>query len=529
MRGASGLPIGWAARALARLDAAANRLYGWRYNPLYHSGAITVVLLLVLIGTGVYLLLFYRIGSPYESVAGITGQAWGGRWIRSLHRYASDAALLAAAVHGFRMFAQRRSWGPRALAWVSGLVLVFLFFVCGWTGYVMIWDSQAHLLAAAGAGLLDLLPVFSEPMSRTFVGERPMPSAFFFINFFLHVALPLGLGLGLWIHVARVARPALLPTRRMGWSVVGVLVAASFLWPVGMAPEADLLRVPSEVPLDLFYGFWVPFAEATGPVVVWAVFFSVALVLLLVPVWTRRSGDARPPRSMVNERACTGCEQCYHDCPYEAISMVERSEGRVGMVARVDPALCVSCGICAGSCAPMVVGPPGRSGRDQLVAVRERIAARPPGADQVVLIACDRGAGGVAANGAGDLEGAILHRVRCAGSLHTSVIEHYLRAGSAGVMVVACPPRDCQNREGAKWVEARMFGGREAELKERVDRDRVHLAFAGGAERGEVLRELARFRGRLAGLALLEAEDDVDVTALCERAEEIAGAEAVGR
>lgn len=528
MRGAVGRLHGWVGRPLARLDALANRLYGWRYNPLYHSGAITVVLLLVLIATGLYLLLFYRIGAPYESVAGITEQAWAGRWIRTLHRYASDAALVAAGVHGFRMFAQRRTWGPRALAWVSGLLMVFLFFVCGWTGYVMIWDTQAHLLAAAGAALLDLIPIFSEPMSRTFVGERPMPSAFFFINFFLHVALPLGLGLGLWIHVARVARPALLPSKRMGWTVVGVLLVASLLWPVGMAPEADLLRVPSGAPLDLFYGFWVPFADAAGPVVVWGLFLAISAVLLLVPVWTRRAVETRPPPSVVDERACTGCEQCYHDCPYEAISMVERTDGRVGMVARVDPALCVSCGICAGSCAPMVVGPPGRSGRDQLAAVRVRIAARRPGAGDVVVIACERGAGGVAARDGADLEGAVVHRVRCAGSLHTSVIEHYLRAGAAGVMVVACPPRDCHNREGGKWVEARMFDGREAELKERVDRDRVHLAFAGAGERSEVLRELARFRGRLAGLALLEAESDVDLTALCERAEELAGAEEVG-
>ena len=41
------------------------------------------------------------------------------------------------------------------------------------------------------------------------------------------------------------------------------------------------------------------------------------------------------------------------------------------LVARVDPQLCVSCGICAGSCAPMGVGPRGRIwiARDQLLIV----------------------------------------------------------------------------------------------------------------------------------------------------------------
>src|SRR5579885_3628612 len=203
-------------RALARADAAMNRLYGWRYNPLYHSGALVVALLLVILATGVYLLLFYRIGAPFASGARIADQVWLGRWIRALHRYASDAAVVAAAVHALRILAQGRTWGPRALAWVTGLVLLFVIFLCGWTGYVMVWDVQGQALAQAGARLLDLLPIFSEPISRAFVGERPLPGAFFFLNLFAHIALPVGLGLLLWLHVSRLARPGLLPARRLG-------------------------------------------------------------------------------------------------------------------------------------------------------------------------------------------------------------------------------------------------------------------------------------------------------------------------
>lgn len=229
---------------LTRLDAWANRLYGSRYNPLYHSGAIVIGLLLVLVATGLYLLLFYRVGAPWASVARITEQAWLGRWIRGVHRFASDAAVVAAAVHAFRMYAQHRSWGPRALAWVSGLALLAVIFVCGWTGYVLVWDVHALLLAAEGARILDVLPIFSEPLGRTFVGEHPLPSAFFFLNLFAHIALPIGVGLLVWIHVSRLARPVLLPPRRVLWGVVAALVALAVMWPVGMAPEADPLRLP---------------------------------------------------------------------------------------------------------------------------------------------------------------------------------------------------------------------------------------------------------------------------------------------
>src|SRR5512145_616838 len=88
-----------ARRPLARLDAWMNRLYGWRYNPLYHSGAIAAVLFLVLLVTGVYLLIFYRIGAPWDSVARMTADPWLGRWMRGVHRYASDAVVVAVAIH----------------------------------------------------------------------------------------------------------------------------------------------------------------------------------------------------------------------------------------------------------------------------------------------------------------------------------------------------------------------------------------------------------------------------------------------
>ena len=53
------------------------------------------------------------------------------------------------------MLAQKRSWGPRTLAWLSGLVLFGIMFLCGWTGYVMVWDVQAEVLAREGARWMD--------------------------------------------------------------------------------------------------------------------------------------------------------------------------------------------------------------------------------------------------------------------------------------------------------------------------------------------------------------------------------------
>jgi ferredoxin len=504
-----------AARWLRWLDSRLNRLYGSRWNPVYQSGALVVALFVLLLVTGIYLLLFYRVGSPYASTARITEQVWLGRWIRGIHRFASDAAVVAIAIHAVRMFVQGRSWGPRALAWLTGVALLAVFVICAWTGYVMVWDVQAQVLAVEGARLLDVLPIFSEPIARTFVGERPLPSAFFFMNLFLHVALPIGLAVLLWLHVARVARPVLWPPRRVFVGVTAALLAVSVLWPIGMAPEADLLRLPERAAYDLFFSWWLPISRALPPHLVWLLGIAATSVVVLVPWLARPKREPRPAPSIVNERLCTGCEQCALDCPYDAITMTSRTDGRDTLVAVVDARLCVSCGICAGSCAPMGVGPPLRTGRDQLAALRDVAAA---GSGEVTIVACTRGAGDVAS--LSSFAGARVLAIDCVGNLHSSVVELLIRAGAAGVLVAACPERDCWNREGAKWTKARLFEEREAELQARVDRRRVRLVHAAAAERAIVAAELEAFRASLPSPDRDIDADALDIVALCDRVAE---------
>lgn len=101
--------------------------------------------------------------------------------------------------------------------------------------------------------------------------------------------------------------------------------------------------------------------------------------------------------------------------------------------------------------------------------------------------------------------GAHVHTVSCAGNLHSSVIERMLRGGAAGVMVCACPPRDCESREGPKWLHERLYNDREAELQARVDRRRVRVAtFAPGDRRGAIAAYEA-FAHQLAALPRSEA------------------------
>ena len=495
-------------RWLSRADAWVNRVYTSRYNPLYHSGAITIVLLLVLLITGLYLLLFYRLGAPYASVARINDQVWAGRWVRGLHRFASDAAVIASLVHAFRMYAQRRTWGPRTLAWVSGVLLLAVILVSGWTGYVLVWDSFAQVLALEGARLLDVLPIFGEPMARSFSGESALPSGFFFLNLFAHIALPIGVGALVWVHVARVARPVLVPARPVLWSTIGTLFLLALLWPLAMAPPANLLRLPTNVPTDWFFAFWLPLTPWLPAWSVWLIGIALASVSVAIPWLTRYRAQPLDTPAEVNERVCTGCEQCVKDCPYEAIEMTARTDGRAGLVARVDPALCTSCGICIGSCPPMAIGPSGQTGRTQLAEVKAFLAEQQPTQNDVVMVGCAWSA----ARAEAEQCGAKFLSVPCIGAMHSSTVETLLRGGAGGVLVVACPEHDGRTREGVTWTRERLFDGRTADLKERVDRTRVRLVQATIGELAQLHGAAHAFGEEINALA----DEALDIVGMCK-------------
>lgn len=196
--------------------------------------------------------------------------------------------------------------------------------------------------------------------------------------------------------------------------------------------------------------------------------------------------------------------------------MGPRTDDRPTLVATVDPARCVSCGICAGSCAPMGVGPAGRTGRDQLadlVSALPRLAPTPADFPVAVLHCAQADPASLRRLAEAPVR---FHAVPCVGALHSSVIEILLRQGAAGVVVAGCPPRDCASREGPKWLDARLFHDREAELQPRVDRRRVRVVTLAAGLAAHSLEEVSRFCEEVRRLGAPALEGHVSAEAVCE-------------
>jgi ferredoxin len=468
---------------LAATDRLFDRIYSSTFNPLYRTGTLAALSLAIALVSGVYLLFVYDIARPYESVADIQRDIALGRWMRALHRYASDAAVVAVAFHVLRLIVQGKTWGPRALAWVTGVLLAGMMMFSAVTGFVLVWDRFGQALAVAGAKMLRLLPLFPEPPDRAFVGEAPMPSQFFFMNLFLHVAIPLGMVCFLWLHTARLARAAWFPGRRVALGTTIALVVLAVVWPAPLPPPADLLVLPGRVQVDWFYGFWLPLA-GVSPSLGLAIAVVITGLFLGVPWLLRPSRGHAPSPAVADADLCEGCEQCLNDCPFDAIEMVTGKHPEIHPLrAQVQVERCTSCGLCVGSCASLAIGPAQLTARHQLAAARRLVGSLRDPARMTVLVAC-RNNGGLAERLEQHYAGNGLlawFSVDCAGTLHPGTVS-YLGGHFSSLLVVACPPQNCLHREGASLADARILGERRPAVPGRMARLPVRLLHGSSAD-----------------------------------------------
>jgi ferredoxin len=200
-----------------------------------------------------------------------------------------------------------------------------------------------------------------------------------------------------------------------------------------------------------------------------------------------------PLPSIVDEERCTGCTQCARDCPYEAISMEPHPEGK-RLLAKVNAASCVSCGICAASCGDLAIGPPNRSGLDQVAEAKDYALRELQSPGKVVLIACSNNDGAFRkiAGYAASTPDIKMYPALCCGTVHTEVIEILLES-CAAVVVAACPERNCYNRDGLLLATLRFYEKRLPFLSKRVDRRRVHSISASAGEVKDALGEIEGF------------------------------------
>lgn len=299
----------------------------------YYMGGISLFFFLIQVVSGVLLLIYFRPGpESYDSVRRITYDVDFGWLIRSAHSWSANLMVLTVFVHMFSVFFMKAYRAPREFGWWSGLALLGLTMVFGFSGYLLPMDELAYFATKVGLEIPSSIPVIG-PVIADLVRGGPTVDENTVQRFFaLHVViLPVVFTSALGFHLYLVqrhgnavppseeARPA--EQRRsipffpdfmvkdfamwlIALNVLGVMVCM-FPWDLG--PQADpVSAAPAGIHPEWYFmsqfqllkvlGNWFP--GATGEVLGIAFFTLGGFIWAVIPLWDR--GEEKPTVSRVS-------------------------------------------------------------------------------------------------------------------------------------------------------------------------------------------------------------------------------------
>jgi quinol-cytochrome oxidoreductase complex cytochrome b subunit/coenzyme F420-reducing hydrogenase delta subunit len=484
-----------------------SRAFDSEQNPLNHLGALTVFFLWIILISGIWLLIFFRtsVSAAFDSVEYLTREQWYlGGVMRSLHRYASDAAIVTILLHVIKEFVFDRYRSVRWFNWVTGIPLIWIVFPLGITGYWLVWDELAQYVAISSAELIDRIPIFTDSMAGNFMTDDVLSDRFFTLMAFLHlIGLPIFLVFGIWLHVFRLNGPRINPPRRMMAAVLLCLLVLSLVYPAVSHEQAKMALTPQALRLDWFYLHVYPLIQYWSPGWVWVLLVGISSIMTIAP-WAPPARKTEP--AVVNLDNCNGCKRCVDDCPFGAVEMVPRTDGKsYSHEASVDSNLCVSCGLCVGACptatpfrtrSALVPGIdlPARSAAAIRADIIER--ADPESAGRRVLVF---GCKDERETDTLRRAGVDVITVNCMAHLQPSYLDFVLSRGHAdGVLLLGCQDGNCNYRLGAAWAEQRIARERDPRLRMRTDTTLIALAWqAPWSEHAGAMAKYTAFRESL--------------------------------
>jgi len=144
------------------------------------SAALTTFIVMTL--TGVILAMYYEpsssidpvTGKPvaYSSIEAITNELTLGWLVRGIHRWGASVFIILLFLHMGRVFLFGAYKYPRELTWITGVLILVMGMLMGFTGYLLPWDQTAYWATVVGINLNGTAP-FAGPWLAQFLATGP--------------------------------------------------------------------------------------------------------------------------------------------------------------------------------------------------------------------------------------------------------------------------------------------------------------------------------------------------------------------
>ena len=210
-------------------------------------------------------------------------------------------------------------------------------------------------------------------------------------------------------------------------------------------------------------------------------------------------GQTEPLRyaSRVNPDLCVRCGLCATMCPHGAIKMT--MEGAVS-----DPAFCQACGFCAAVCPVHAAELNNFTDKQILSQVEVAFDNLSPSEPKILALLC-YWCSYSAADFAG-VERATAPtnyramRIRCSSSVNTALLMQMFRMGVDGILVAGCPERSCHHLFGNFVADKRIDLARTVMGQLGLDPGRLRFEYIGAPMQGKLLETLEAMNSKLRSL-----------------------------
>ena len=179
------------------------------------SAALTAFIVQAL--TGAILAMYYKpsseidplTGKPiaYSSIEAITNDLTLGWLVRGMHKWGASVFIILLFLHMGRVFLFGAYKYPRELTWITGVLILVMGMLMGFTGYLLPWDQTAYWATVVGINLNGTAP-FAGPWLAQFlasgaeIGQDTLPKWYA-----LHMLLIPGALIALiFVHIYLVTR-----------------------------------------------------------------------------------------------------------------------------------------------------------------------------------------------------------------------------------------------------------------------------------------------------------------------------------
>ncbi|MCW5823705.1 MAG: cytochrome bc complex cytochrome b subunit [Cyanobacteria bacterium TGS_CYA1] len=181
----------------------------------YYTGGLTMFFFMIQVVTGLFLLFYYQptVSEANVSVEYINKYVAGGSLIRNMHAWSSSCMIFCAVLHLLTAFAMKSFVKPREITWIAGVLLLFITFTFGFTGYLLPWNQIAVNATKVGLQSIEYIGEYlpgqladvPRIIRETFQGEASVGQSTLGRFYALHVViLPLTLVSLLGLHLLSV-------------------------------------------------------------------------------------------------------------------------------------------------------------------------------------------------------------------------------------------------------------------------------------------------------------------------------------